>query len=311
MVDFRYHLVSIIAVFLALAVGIVVGTTALNGPVLDGLKTSVSALTGDKRALEADVRTLRRQASGADDFTRLTAPVLLRSTLLGQRVLLLSTPDAPGGLRDNLQAALLAAGAVVTADVRLRPRLLDPAASATVRDVVQAVLPADLALPEGKPTDKAAAEIAAALVSSPQRLSSSAAQKVVGGFAGADLLDLASGSVDGSASLVLVLSGPSPAKPDATVDAGNAVLLGVAKAFDARSGVVVVGPTTSADGKGLIAALRASGLDGRVSTVDDGDDPQGVVASVLALAEQVDGGGGSYGTGRGASATAPVPAAAR
>ena len=31
MIDFRYHIVSIIAVFLALAVGIVVGTTALNG----------------------------------------------------------------------------------------------------------------------------------------------------------------------------------------------------------------------------------------------------------------------------------------
>ena len=38
MVDFRYHLVSIIAVFLALAVGIVVGTAALNGPVLDSLR---------------------------------------------------------------------------------------------------------------------------------------------------------------------------------------------------------------------------------------------------------------------------------
>ena len=40
-VDFRYHLVSIIAVFLALALGIVVGTTALNGALLDSLKGSM------------------------------------------------------------------------------------------------------------------------------------------------------------------------------------------------------------------------------------------------------------------------------
>ena len=34
MIDFRYHLVSLIAVFLAVALGIVIGTTALNEPIL-------------------------------------------------------------------------------------------------------------------------------------------------------------------------------------------------------------------------------------------------------------------------------------
>ncbi len=33
MIDFRYHLVSLIAVFLAVALGIVIGTTALNNPI--------------------------------------------------------------------------------------------------------------------------------------------------------------------------------------------------------------------------------------------------------------------------------------
>ena len=35
MIDFRYHIVSLVAVFLALAVGLVLGTTALNQPILD------------------------------------------------------------------------------------------------------------------------------------------------------------------------------------------------------------------------------------------------------------------------------------
>ena len=43
MIDFRYHLVSLIAVFLAVALGIVIGTTALNGPILDDLESQVVA----------------------------------------------------------------------------------------------------------------------------------------------------------------------------------------------------------------------------------------------------------------------------
>ena len=56
MIDFRYHLVSIIAVFLALAIGIVVGTTALNGYVVDDLRARNGAVIKDKRNLEGVVR---------------------------------------------------------------------------------------------------------------------------------------------------------------------------------------------------------------------------------------------------------------
>ena len=44
MIDFRYHLVSLIAVFLAVALGIVIGTTALNQPILADIKNQVTAL---------------------------------------------------------------------------------------------------------------------------------------------------------------------------------------------------------------------------------------------------------------------------
>ena len=40
MIDFRYHLVSIVAVFLALAIGIVLGSTELQGNTIDVLRTS-------------------------------------------------------------------------------------------------------------------------------------------------------------------------------------------------------------------------------------------------------------------------------
>ena len=44
MIDFRYHLVSIIAVFLALAIGIVVGSTALQPAVESGLRATEGLL---------------------------------------------------------------------------------------------------------------------------------------------------------------------------------------------------------------------------------------------------------------------------
>lgn len=307
MIDFRYHLVSIIAIFLALAVGIVVGTTALNGLVLDGLKASVSALTGDKRALEGDVTELRQGRAKADEFTQLTAPVLLRGALSGQRVLLLSTPDAPSAVRDDLTRALGTAGASLAGDVRLRPDLVDPAQTAKVASVVTATAPAELALPAGSPAQRAAAELTAALVKAPGGLPAAGAQKVLAGFAKADLLDIASPAVESTATLVLLVSGPAPGKADEATGPRTAAGLALVKAFAARAGVVVAGPATSADDGALVAALRGGSLDLSVSSIDDADSPQGLVASVLALVEQVDGSSGSYGTGRGATATAPTP----
>ena len=60
MIDFRYHLVSIISVFLALAVGIVVGTTALNGVIVDDLRQRVDGLAADKRAREQTIGDQQR-----------------------------------------------------------------------------------------------------------------------------------------------------------------------------------------------------------------------------------------------------------
>ena len=85
MVDFRYHLVSIIAVFLALAIGIVVGTTALNGYVVDDLRKRNRAVIHDKRSLEGSVRDLRTQVSRRDDFAATVAPEVVAGQLTGQR----------------------------------------------------------------------------------------------------------------------------------------------------------------------------------------------------------------------------------
>ena len=89
MINFRYHVVSLTAVFLALAIGLVVGTAALNGPVADALEDQVNALRKDNSKLrdagqppQGGGRTARRSSPPR------RCPMLLAGKLTGRRVLL-------------------------------------------------------------------------------------------------------------------------------------------------------------------------------------------------------------------------------
>ena len=314
MIDFRYHLVSIIAVFLALAVGIVLGTAALNGPVLENLRGNIDRLTEDKRALETDVQGLRGDVRASDEFATSVAPGLVRGSLDGQRVLLVVTPEAPADVVDALTPLLEQAGAELTGQLRLLPALSDEANRQLVEDLVAEVVPAGLDLPDGEPVERAAAELAAALGRQPdgEGIDAGEAQAVLSAFEEADLVQYAGeGEALARATAVVVLGGPAP--EDGLDEPGTlqqAAVLSLAGAFDDTSGgVVVAGPTGSVEDDGLVAVLRDdSGTAGRVSSVDNVDRGVGQVAVVRALAEQLRGQVGAYGAGAGASGPLPSPA---
>ena len=309
MIDFRYHLVSIVAVFLALAVGIVLGTTALNGPVLTDLRSRVSGLATDKRSLEGQVRDLRGQADSGERFAATVSPTLVAGRLAGDSVLVLSTPGAPTDLRDALVSTLRQAGANVVGRVRLRPEYV-AADQAVIDDLVNRLAPPGCPLPTGDVGVRAAAELSAALsypYGGSRVVSADAAQNVVAGFRQAGLL-----TVDGPdptpTSLVAVVAGPAP--PRLTDDDRRVagIELDLLTAFASRgAATVAVGPRASADDGGLLAALR---VDQRaapvVSGVDNADSSAGRVAAVLALGARRRGEVGQYGVGRGASALLPT-----
>ena len=78
-INFRYHVVSLTAVFLALAIGLVVGTAALNGPVADSLKEQVDALRKDNQQLREQVdQPAARRLNREEDFAAEAAPVAAR-----------------------------------------------------------------------------------------------------------------------------------------------------------------------------------------------------------------------------------------
>ena len=320
-VDFRYHLVTIISIFLALAVGIVVGTTALNGPVLDGLRRSNTGLISDKRALESDVRDLQGDVDTADDFARALTPDLVGGRLDGQGVLVVLAPNADPQVADQLATMLGAAGARVTGELALQPAVVDPEQRQLVDDLVAQVVPAGPPLPDTTAGRAAAVLSAALLVRRDQEpLGRDEAQRIVSAFEEAGLVSLNDEGeelVPATSAVFLAGAGPEEGQ-DEDDEEGKAEarqseiegLLAFAAELDGRSGgAVLAGPASSTADGGLVRALRAdSGLDAEVSSVDNAHRAVGQVAVVRALAEQLEGGSGRYG-GTG-SAEAPVPGAA-
>lgn len=319
MVDFRYHLVSIIAVFLALAVGIVLGTAALNGPIQDALNDNISRLSADKRALEADVQELRGQVRASDEFALTVGPGLVQGTLTERTVLLVTTPQTPADLPERLTPLLEQAGAQVTGTLQLLPALAEPQSGQLVEDLVAQVVPAGVDLPDGEPVERATAELAAALVrpADGPGVEPAEAQAVVSAFEEADLVRFSTDDETlQSATLAVVLTG-APAEPPvdeaqgAQSQAQSQALVDLVSALGSRSdGAVVAGLTGSAGQGGTVRLVRAEApVAAEVSTVDNVDTGTGLVAVVLALREQLAGGVGQYGAGAGAAGALPSPAA--
>ena len=65
-IDFRYHLVSLASVLIALAVGIVLGAGPLNSGILESVNNEVKTLRADK----ADLRTQLDAVTNSVDLHR-------------------------------------------------------------------------------------------------------------------------------------------------------------------------------------------------------------------------------------------------
>ena len=121
MIDYRYHIYSLAAVFLALAVGIVIGTSfARSSPPAEMLRGTVRRYEGDMRNLRNEIRKASEEADKAEafaktcqDFCKTVLPIVVKGKLAGRNVAIIRTGDydeLEGGVRQALEAA----GAQVT-----------------------------------------------------------------------------------------------------------------------------------------------------------------------------------------------------
>jgi hypothetical protein len=127
MIDFRYHLVSLVSVFLALAVGIVLGAGPLKGTIGDTLSSQVDQLRSEKAALRGQLDIAQAAVENRDTFARTVLPSLVHRQLGGGRVLFLALPGASTDSTKPLAESLQAAGARVTGRVDLKDAWTDPA----------------------------------------------------------------------------------------------------------------------------------------------------------------------------------------
>jgi hypothetical protein len=331
-IDFRYHLVSIVAIFLALAIGIVLGTTALNGPVTKALSKTTGQLQNENENLRSANSVLQQQVNGANSFVQTAAPELLAHQLDGQRVIVVTAPGAGSQLAGGVATALKQAGATITGQIALQGKFFDTSAStqsyldSLAQNLAAQVTPSGLALADGTPAQHAAQVLASAILTKSATGTTTgpgsgaagqgdgpgapADSTVLSGFGQAGFLT-ASAAPSSRATLALVIT-PAAPQAGATANAANQVnqvlSMITTTLCSAGLGGVLAGPSGSADPGGVIAAFRGGSEAQQVSTVDDADTAMGQVTVAWALARQLSSHQvGSYGTGSGASAITPSP----
>jgi len=323
-IDFRYHLVSIVAVFLALAIGIVLGSTELQGPAYNLLNQTTSKLQNQLDQATSQRDAAQQQAGEDESYAQAVQPAVLRDLLPGQRLLIVTEPGAQSSVVSGLSAAAIAAGATVTGQINLSPKFFD--SSATTQDslnqtTLDAAQAAGLSLdPSATYQQQAAQVIASEIVTASPASSGSAGSRPAGGdqsasaaamlqaYAASQFLTT-TGQPATPATLVIVVT-PQDTPSDGSADQLDQVLVPLVQELAAKSAATVVAGSSSGSGAGSpIAVLRSNNVSSQVSTVDDADLVSGQTVAILALAAQLGGGkAGSYGfTANGATAVAPSP----
>lgn len=311
MIDFRYHLVSIVSIFLALAVGIALGAGPLKGTLSDTINSELASLRADKTKLNSQLDTANKAADQRDSFIAASNKQLLAGRLSGSTIALVVLPGVDGSLVKSTTSTLTAAGAKLGVTVTVKPAWADPA-TRTTRDALGARLVSELHLdPKADaqlfPADRA---LAAALQhESSDTITDAMTAGVLKQLSDAKLLSTDRDTIiPGTAAVVL----------SAPVDTGNAdtdtteaqAFAGLATALDrAGRGTVLASASGVSPDKGVsvVATARSQGTATRgLSTVDDASIPMGQASVVLALLEQFQGGAGQYGLGSDATAVFPA-----
>ncbi len=313
MISFRYHIVSIVSVFLALAVGVALGGGPLKGEVDNTLVEQVEADRRAKADLRAQIAALGAGNAFSDDFATRVAPELVGGSLEGRPVTLLVLPGAEETAVTSLTELVETAGGSVGGTIRAGDGLVDVSNKQLVDELGSQLLDGvnDVTVAEEAGTYERLGAILARAVATDEDggvAVDDSANSILSGLSTADLMSPA-GDLARRGSLVLVVSGPGPDESDER-EGSSAVVTALVDAMDeATDGVVVVGPIAAARSGGVVEAVRREVVTAQeVSTVDTLDRAAGQVVAILALAEQAGGDAGHYGSVDAADGVMPAAA---
>lgn len=303
MINFRYHIVSLMAVFLALSIGIVLGVT-FGAPVNAGIATQAEADRKQVQDLRAELDRRNALDEYRDAWATRAGQQLTDGELAGTRVGLVAMPDAQAGVVDALSTAVTDAGGTLTSTTRINANAYDPT---KVDELNSALEP--YATPLGldaamSPGTRFGLALGWALGDKDIPDSDAGIDEIRRSLTRASLVDIDDEGV-GQAQLLVVVTAKSEPRPTAEtlvahVEADVALKKHVV-------GVVLAGPNSdNIEGTDVFTARNESAAVELLSTVDVADLPSGVSTVVLAGKEQLLGRQGHYGGL--AKADNPLPA---
>jgi hypothetical protein len=320
MINLRYHIVSLVAVFLALALGVVMGSTVFK----DSLTAAQRALTNQ---VVSQAETLRQQKNQLDaqnnylqTFGAAVLPGLLRDKLRGRHVVVLQTDQVDNGTWQDVRDTLRLAGATVDGRVTFPADRLSLQSDGDRVKLAELVGQAgDGADPQGL-RDTLLEQLTDRLVVSDRLPTDSAgrAHDTLASLASAKFasLDLTSQVKDGKAAFpepgsLFVIIGPSDGNPALAPDQ---FLVPLARKLADKATAPVAGVEAWVGTSSWVQELRADkDANQRVSSIDDVDQVFGEFALIQALADQLQNPSeppGRYGTKAGNDGLLPKTATA-
>lgn len=308
MISLRQHALSLAAVFLALAVGVVLGSGFLSDTLLSSLRDEKRDMATQINGLNDQKNVLNEKLSAANNFDNQLVGRMVHDTLGGKSVVVFRTPDAKDDDVATVSKYIGQAGGTVTGTVSLTSEFVEANSAEKLQTVVNSsVLPAGQQL-STKLVDQGSQAgdlmgIALLVNTNPQvpAVGDPERDTVLAALRDTGFITYQPSDHIGAANAALVVTGGSLPQ-----DAGNQ---GVSVArFSAAlaphgAGTLLAGRDGSATGGAAVAVARADGgMSSVISTVDDVDSAPGRITAVLGLHDLMNGGhAGQYGTGHGAA----------
>ncbi|WP_181310901.1 copper transporter [Nocardioides campestrisoli] len=282
MISFRTHLLTLVSVFLALAIGVVLG----GGPL------SEVGRSGDQEPTSATSDAGARAEAG-EAFAAGAAAPLYGGRLAERQVAVLTLPGADPEVVTALGEQVALAGGTISVQQAVSESLLNPTEKSLVDTLGSQLveqLPAGSVAAEATTYDRMGQLLGLTLASTDVAGSQTNAQTqaVLDGLVGAELLPDAPAR-ERRAPLVLVVLGD-----EVDGEGGDTVLGGLLRGLAAAAvGVVVAGESADADSQ--LARLREGDDLAALTSVDGVDRAPGQVAAGLALIRSLTTRGGAFG----------------
>jgi hypothetical protein len=304
LISFRYHLVTIVSIFLALALGVLVGTTVVNQGIVSQLRRQTNTATSYSHTLQKQVNDLQQEVKALGRFGDEAAQHLIPGTLPGRGVVVVTAQDVDASEIFSVRAALRDAGAKVMGVLLVTPQMR--LATHPLRVQLAELLQMAVTEPDTSLVQEAARRVARRLADGvdPAESSDILQDLIDGGFVAArDETDGIVG-VGGPDQTVVVLSGGAG---DPLIEAATFFMPLVTELV--RVEQPVAAGETSTTSYPFVSLIRGSGdLDQKIVTVDNADTVLGRVGLILGIQTLLaTGRGGDYGVKAGSLLPPPLP----